>query len=170
MRSLLVLVMPLLACGYSWVGAGGPGALGRVVVQTPHNASAEGGIEWIVADALRREVLRRADARLSEDPDTADWVVSGTVLPIRETPSAFSSVVLALEYELTLSLDLRVRTPSGEEVVMDPRDLSESERYLASADVEAQRKNRDEALHRVSRLLAERFLDALSERAERARR
>ena len=37
----------------------------------------------------------------------------------------------------------------GSDVALDSRVLGESERYLASADVEATRKNRREALHRV---------------------
>jgi hypothetical protein len=41
--------------------------------------------------------------------------------------------------------------------------LRESERFLSSGDPEAQRKNRGEALRRVSRLLAARFLDRLDE-------
>jgi len=41
--------------------------------------------------------------------------------------------------------------------------MRETERFLSSGDVEAQRKNRGEALQRVSRLLAARFLDHLDE-------
>ena len=51
----------------------------------------------------------------------------------------------------------------GREVKGDPHELRESERFLSSGDAEAQRKNRQEALHRVSRLLAARFLDHLDE-------
>ena len=43
--------------------------LGRVVVKTPENESTRGGLELVVADALRREVIRRAGAELVEDPD-----------------------------------------------------------------------------------------------------
>lgn len=159
-----VLAVVLLGCGYTWVGATSAGSLGRVAVVTPENASGEGGLDLVVADALRREVLRRADAELVDDRARADWVVTGRVLPVEVTATSFSSVVLALEYELTLSLDLRARDPDGAEVPPGSRVLRESERYLASSDVEAQRKNRREALRRVSQLLATRFLDALAVR------
>lgn len=164
-RSLLAIsAVALLGCGYAWVGAASGDSLGRVAVVTPENASGEGGVELVVADALRREVLRRADAELVEDRAHADWVVTGRVLPLKVTATSFSSVVLALEYELTLTLDLRARDAGGAEVAPGARVLRDSERYLASADVEAQRKNRQEALHRVSRLLATRFLDVLAAR------
>jgi hypothetical protein len=150
-------------CGYTWVGSGAGGGLGRVAVETPENESRQSGLELVVADALRREVLRRAGAELVEDPERADWVVSGRVLPVRIAPASLSPVVLTLEYELTLQLALLARTPDGREVEADARALFETERYLSSADVEAQRKNRDEALRRVSRTLAARFLDRLDE-------
>jgi len=152
-------------CGYTWVGAEDSGGLGlgRVAVETPENASRQSGLDLVVADALRREVLRRAGARLVEEPERADWVVSGRVLPLRVVPASLSPVVLTLEYEVTLELVLRARAPDGRERESDRRALRETERYLSSADAEAQRKNRDEALRRVSRVLAARFLDWLDE-------
>ena len=152
-----------LGCGYTWLGASGERALGRVAVQTPDNASSQAGLEFVVADALRREVLRRAGAELVEDEASADWVVSGRVLPLRIVPASLSPVVLTLEYELTLALDLRARATDGREVAGNAREFSETERFLSSADAEAQRKNRGEALRRVSRLLAARFLDRIDE-------
>jgi hypothetical protein len=160
---LAAIVLITAGCGYTWVGAESGSGLGRVVVETPENVSRDAGLELVVADALRREVLRRAGARLVEDPERADWVVSGRVLPLREVPGSLSPVVLTLEYELTLELALRARGPDGRERESDARALRETERYLSSADAEAQRKNRDEALRRVSRLLAARFLDWLDE-------
>lgn len=137
--------------------------LGRVAVHTPENESGHAGIELVVADALRREVLRRAGAELVEDAANADWVVSGRVLPLSVSAASLSPVVLTLEYQLSLALDLRARARDGREVKGDPRELRESERFLSSGDAEAQRKNRQEALHRASRLLAARFLDRLDE-------
>jgi hypothetical protein len=85
------------------------------------------------------------------------------VLPLRIAPASLSPVVLTLEYQLTLEVDLHARAADGREVAGDKRSLVETERYLSSADAEAQRKNRGEALRRVSRLLAARFLDRLDE-------
>ncbi len=162
-----VLVLALAGCGYTWVGADDTRALGRIAIETPENASRETGIEFVVADALRREVLRRSGAELVEDRERADWVVSGRVLPVRTAPASLSPVVLTLEYELTLQLELTARTGAGREFASDARMSSETERYLSSADAEAQRKNREEALRRVSRMLAARFLDQLHESGRR---
>jgi len=86
-------------------------------------------------------------------------VVSGKILPLQVQPASLSPVVLTLEYQVSLTLELSARARDGREIKVDPREMRETERFLSSGDVEAQRKNRGEALQRVSRLLAARFLD-----------
>jgi hypothetical protein len=153
-----------LGCGYKLVRYGGSlGDVRSVSVRTPVNDSFEPGIEYVVADALRREFLRRGAVRLTDDPQQADLVLGGRVLPISTSGRGFSSVVLTLEYEITLALDLHAQRSDGSELGIDPQALRETERYLASADVEATRKNREEALHRLSSVLAGRVHDALYE-------
>lgn len=161
-RGAIAGLLLLVGCGYGLVRYdGGLGEVRSVAVSTPRNDSYEPGVEFIVADALRREFLRRRGVRLVEDPANADLVLSGRVLPIEAGARSFSSVALALEYELTLSLELRAKRRDGSELTLDPHALRESERYLASADVEAMRKNRDEALRELANVLAGRVYDAL---------
>jgi len=160
---LAAALLAAAGCGYTLVGSSGKHVLGRVAVHTPENGSGHAGVELVVADALRREVISRAGAQLVEDTANADWVVSGRVLPLQVSAASLSPVVLTLEYQLSLGLELRATARDGREVKADPREMRESERFLSSGDVEAQRKNRQEALHRVSRLLAARFLDRLGE-------
>jgi hypothetical protein len=152
--------LALSGCGYHLVGAG-LGDVGAIAIRTPENESREPGLELVVASALRRELLRRDGSRLVEDPERAALVVSGRVLPVPRSARSFSSTVLSLEEEVVLRLDLSVARRDGSEFGLD--DLEESERYLASADIEAHRKNRDEALRRVAVVLAARFFDALGE-------
>lgn len=166
MRGLaLTVVLVLFAasgCGYSIVRySGGIGDVRSVAVVTPSNASYEPGIERLVADALRREFLKRGAVRLIENPSAADLVLDGRVLPVRGQAQSFTSTVVALEVEVTLALDLAATRRDGADVPIDARALYETERYLASADAEAMRKNREEALRRASQVLAGRVYDAL---------
>ena len=162
--TFLALLVAGSGCGYSLVRYGGAlGDVRSVAVSTPSNESYEPGIEFVVADALRREILRRRGVRLVNDPEQADLVLQGSVLPLEVSGRAFSSVSLTIEYEVTLSLRLEAIRAGGEHVAIDPRALQESQRYLASADVQAARKNRDEALRRAASLVAERVYDALYE-------
>ncbi len=151
-----------LGCGYHFVRY--EGALGghrSLAIPTLSNDSYDPGVEFIVAAALRREALRRGGLHLVENPDDADVVLSGRVLPIQTVGRSVSSVVLILEFEVTLRLDLKVRTRGGSQVLLDPMSLQETERYLASANVEVTRKNREEALRLLASTIASRVYDNL---------
>ncbi len=151
------------ACGFRplpYGGGGGP-APTKVAIQNFANDSFEPGIEFTFTDAIYREFLRRGDLRVVDDPAAADLVLTARIQPLRTRSRSFSSVKLALEYEVTVQLDLEVRRVDGSAVSLDPGMLQTSEFYLASADVEVLRKNRQEALRRMADILAMRIHDAL---------
>jgi hypothetical protein len=160
----IAVALVALGCGYRLAGAGTDVAgVERIAIATPKNDSLQPGMEFFVADALRMETLRRGGAKLTDDVGAADVVVTGRIVDLTTRPRTFSSVVLALEYEVTLDLELSAERRGDEGRVLDGFRLSESERYLSSADNQAERKNREEALRRVSRVLAARAIDALAE-------
>ncbi len=151
-------------CGYKLIEYGeSPSGLQSVSIRTFTNNSYEPGVEFVVADALRREFLRRGVVSLIEDANAADLIISGTVQPIRTRTRSFSSVALALEWEITLRLSLHTVRPDGSIVRIDEESMQDTERYLASADIEATRKNRDEAMRRMAAVLAARVHDMLYE-------
>src|SRR5262245_12851206 len=154
-------------CGYSLVGAGGSlGDVKSVAVPALRNDSWEPGVEYVVGDALRREFLRRQGVRLVEDASRADLVLDGRVRTVRSRAATVDSLVLALEYEVTIELDVEAKRSDGTAVPLDRESLRDSERYLASADVQATRKNRTEALRRVAGVLAARVYVSLAETLE----
>lgn len=160
------VALAVSACGYRFVRHEvAPGVHRRVAFQALRNDSFEPGLDSLVNEALRREFLRRGALRIVEDPDGADLVIGGSVLPVLSSTRSFSSVNFAIEYEVVLRLRLDVVRPDGEKVLLDPTALTDSELYLASADVEVTRKNREEALRRVATGLAERVHDVLVETA-----
>lgn len=163
--SALLFALPS-GCGYSVVRYRGalPGAE-TVAIRALGNETLEPGVEAVVTDALRREAVERGGLRLVEDPEAADLVFSGAVQYLGIHPRSFSSVALALEYVVNLRLDLQVERRDGSAVALDPRALGDSETYLASADIEAMRKNRRESIHRLADLLADRIYDSLYESA-----
>jgi hypothetical protein len=143
------------------------GPVRRVAVQTLQNHSFEPGIEAMVSDALRREFQRGGGIVVVGDPAQADLVVSGTVLDLITTARSFSSVAFGLEYQVELRLALNARRADGTQINLDPTALQDWELYLTSSDVEAERKNRDEALRRLSTVLAERTREFLADRLSR---
>ena len=159
-RLLVALALLLAGCGYR-LAAADLRDVGSVAIVTPRNEAGEPGLDRIVADALRRELLRRSGSRLAESPSDADIVVRGRIVEVQTSARSLSSVVLVLEYETAVTLELEAAR--GEKVVVAATRFQETERHLASADVEAQRKNREEAVRRVASVLAARFLDLLGD-------
>lgn len=158
------LAVLVCACGYQWAARPDPGAdRPRVAVEPLRNDSFEPGVDSLVTDALRRELVRRGNVELVPDPELADLVLGGAVLPIVSRADATTSASFAIEYELTLRLDLSVTRAGEEAVALDRRSLQKSEFYFASSDIEVQRKNRQEALRRVASAVAGRVHDALFE-------
>ena len=168
-RSLAIasglLLLALQGCGYSVVRYGsGLGDVRRVAIVGLTNDSFEPGVEALVSDALAREFAQRGALRLVEDPATADLVIGGSVKSVEIRGRSFSSILFALEYEVRMQLGIAVKRRDGSEVPIDPNALNEAERYLASSDIEVTRTNRQEALRRLSSVLAGRVHDALYER------
>jgi len=169
-RCLLAIASSLLlfaqgGCGYSVVRYGsGLGDVHRIAIRGLTNDSFEPGVEALVSDALAREFAQRGALRLVDDPAAADLVIGGSVASVAIRQRSFSSILFALEYEVRMQLGLAVKRRDGTEVPIDPNALAESERYLASSDLEVTRTNRQEALRRLAGVLAGRVHDALYER------
>ncbi len=160
----LLLLLCTTACGYRFVRYdSGLGDVRTVAIQTLRNDSFEPGVERVVTDALLREFLRRGGVRVVEDPGRADLVLSGAVLPLLTHAQSLSAAVFVLEEQVALSLALEARRGDGTLVPLHASAQNESEVYLVSADVEATRKNREEAIRRLAGVLAGRVHDALAE-------
>jgi hypothetical protein len=157
------LAAALAGCGYEVITyPKDRGASNTIAIQDLVNDSSEPGFEFMLSDALRKEFARRGAMRVVNSLEGASYIVTGYIPSINTGRRSFSSVVLALEYEVTVRLDLTLERP-GTPIGFDGRGLSESDLYLASADVEATRKNRQEALRRIAAVLAVRIHDLLVE-------
>ena len=150
-------------CGYKTVSypTNRNQALG-VAVMTLENDSFDPGYEYVVSDALRVEFARRGALRVVDEPELAQVLLRGRVSSVDTRRRSFSSVVLTLEYQLVVRLELELERP-GTALALDRRVLSERDLYLASADIEVTRKNRDEALRRIASMLASRIHDVIYE-------
>jgi hypothetical protein len=133
----------------------------RVAVLALRNDSPEPWLDRILADAMRREIGERGGFDFVNDPRFADIVLRGRIRPLGESSMSFSRFVAAVEYGLTLQLDLEVLLAGGDIIRLDSRMLAESDVYLASADIEVTRSNKLEVLRRLSDLLASRVADSI---------
>jgi len=133
----------------------------RIAVLALTNDSPEPWLDRILTDAMRRELGTRGGFDFVNDPNRADLLVRGRIRGVDTVSKSFSRFVSALEYGVTLQLDLEVVLAAGDVVRLDPAMLSESDVYLASADIEVTRSNRLEVLRHLSDLLASRVADSI---------
>ena len=133
----------------------------RLAIMAIRNDSPEPWLDRLVTDALRREMDARGALILVNDPVEADLVLRGRVRPLNIRSKSFSSFVAAMEYSVTVQLDLEVVRASGDIVRLDSAMLSESDVYMASADIEVTRTNRLEVIRRLSDRLASRIADSI---------
>lgn len=171
--SLLLGVLTAPGCGYrSMLGDGEPVRGGdaegetadpqaSLAVLTLRNDSPEPWLDRIVSDAMRREMSARGRFDLIDDPNEADLVLRGRIRPLEVRAKSFSTFVSALEYEVTLVLDVEIVRSTGASIRLDEGMLSETDVYFASADIEVTRSNRLESLRRMSDLMASRVADTL---------
>ncbi len=153
---LLALILVWGGCGYR-LAAAGPDTV-AVRVETLTNDSIEPGIGLTLAAALRRETERTTGLRLVEKSSTPAYTVSGRVRSVDTFGRTFTPGILAIEYTVTIQLDVILTGPGQERFSVDSFAQRASEIYLASADLQISQKNREEALRRVSMLLADRLL------------
>jgi hypothetical protein len=135
--------------------------LTRIAVLALRNDSPEPWLDRIMSDAIRREFDVRGVFDVVNDPNRADVVVRGRIGQLDTTSKSFSRFVAAVEYGLTVRLDLEVVLLSGDIVRLDSGTLTESDVYLASPDIEVTRTNRLEVLRRLSDVLASRVADSI---------
>lgn len=162
---LACLIGGTLACGY--VPVRYSEALGdarRIAIRGATNDTLEPGVDQMLTDALHREFRRRGALHVVSDPRSADLVLASHIRAIDVRGRSFSSIQFALEYQVRMALDVVLIRPDGTEIFLDPYALSETEFFLTSADIEVSRTNREEALRRLSSVLAGRVHDALYER------
>ncbi len=158
----LVGVLALTGCGYRFVGGRADDAPRlSVALHALGNATFEPDVEWTFTEALRRELQRVGRMELVEDGAAADFVLRGEVASVRTESRSFSQGVRALEFTVAVSLRLEVRRADGSVARLPEHALSERELYLASADLQVSRKNREEALRAIAAQLAQRIRIAL---------
>lgn len=161
----LFLVLP--GCGYRLAGRGALRA--DVVVPTLANDSLEPGVELVLAAALRRELDRTGRFRVVESATDAAYAIRGRVAAVETLGRTFTPGVRALEFTLTVQLDLAVSGPGGRPIAIDPFAQRAADIYLASTDIEISRKNRAEALRRLAGMLAARIRRELEREIDRTR-
>ena len=135
-RATTALFLLLAGCGYHLPGAQStlPDDVRSVSVGTITNRSREHGLEKSLAFAFEREIHERGQLRMVEDA-SGDAVLSGTIRDVLVRPVAFDVNDQAVQYELTLILDLSLVRQRDGRTLWRVRNMREIDEYDASQQV-----------------------------------
>lgn len=161
-----VSLLIVSGCGYSFVderAVFGPGVR-SIEIRAFENRSAQPGYEQVIADALSEEFARRGALEPVYAGGHGELLLDGRIEEVRVRPRSFSSVALAVEDTVELRVAVEVRRSGDGSLVWKRDDLRLSELFLSSPDPNVQVSNREQALRRLSALLAERIHDELFQR------
>ena len=160
---IIVLIAVLFcACGYRFGGQSGfPGDSDRLFVKVLENRTQETGIENVVTAALLSELTLRKTDGLASGIDQADVVLSGVVEEVAIHTIASRTRDTAAQRRVTVTVGLKLSKQDGN-VVWTTKSLSDNEGYPVEADNERTDENRRNAIRVLSRRMAEKVVNRLS--------
>ena len=168
-RALALLAALALgaACGYRVFDARdvfGP-EVTQIEVTMFENESVEPAFEVLVGDAVVETFGMRGPLVpvWGEPGGSSDLVLRGVIRSVTVRPSAFSAAGLARENRIEVLVDSDVRRAGSGDLVWNGR-IVVNELFLASPDAQVNETNKEQALRRLSGLLAERIYDGLFQR------
>lgn len=127
----------IAGCGYHVVGTASqlPADIRSIGVGTITNASHERGIEKELAFAFEREIHQRRHYRMAERREDADAVITGHIIDVSRRPVAFDENDQAVQYEMTIWVDLRLERTGGGERLWEARNLRLTDEYASNPRV-----------------------------------
>jgi hypothetical protein len=163
--SLLIFSVTILcsACGYRFAEQRGfPGGTERLFVNVLENKTQETGVENILTAALLSELTLRKTHRLAGGLAEADVVLSGVVNHVNISTISVSKPRVADQRRVAVIIALTLRKTDGSRVWAGG-SMSDFEAYLVDVNPEVTDANRRNAIRILSKRIAERVVNRLSD-------
>ena len=159
---VVVLAVILTACGYRFSGSGElPAGVQTIFVPVFENRTGEVGLEDTLTNGVINEfVLKRKDALMEKD--SAESILQGTILSIRDETISRSSGNTALERRVTVTVALALKDRNNQTLWV-ARQVAANEAYDVDQDKQATEENRRSALDVAFRRLSENIYNRLME-------
>jgi len=134
---VVAVVATVAGCGYHVVGTADvlPAEIRTLAVGDIGNGSREYGYERIIAFALEREIAIRRRFEVANSPAGADAVLSGRLVDVYTRPVAFGSNDQAVQYEVSVVIDLTLVNQRDGTVLWQAQRLREVDEYSANSTV-----------------------------------
>lgn len=159
---VIVMVFFLSACGYRFAGSGSlPGGVQTIAVEILKNRTSETGLENTLTNDLIYEFIRRGKS-VQKNVKTADAVLSGVIESSSITTISRAQQQSPIERQIRITLNLKLTRPDGR-IIWSGSNISDYEAYNVGADKQATDMNKQQAILTLSKRLAEKVHNRLTE-------
>jgi len=137
MKAALAIALLLAGCGYHIVGTDPqlPADIRSIAVGKISNDTPLRGLEKDLQFAYEREIHIRRQYRMEESPAEADAVITAHIHDLSRRSVAFDENDQAMQYELTILLDVTLERSDGSEVLWQSRNISRLDEYASNPRV-----------------------------------
>lgn len=159
---ILVLWVFFSACGYRFTGSGGfPAGIKTMSITIFENRSVVTGLENTVTNDLIYEVTRSKGVVLVRK-DKAEADLSGVIVSTQTGAISRRDVGTSTERRVTVTLNLKLTNTSGI-IIWSVKGVAQSEAYVVEDDKQGTEQNRQDAISKASKRLAEEVYNRLTE-------
>ncbi len=150
-----LLWIPLLSCGYQFVGGGTlPAGIDAVYIDMFENRTTETGLEIVITNSFIDEITRNNKNAYTSRRDQADAVLTGVVRNMRVNNISRKGSQTAVQRRVILAVDVTLTDPDGA-VIWSVVGAAEDEEYDVAGDKASTDRNLKTALEALTGLLAE---------------
>lgn len=159
-----VILIPLFfsACGYRFAGSGNlPEGIQTIAIQVLENRTSEIGLENTITNDLIYEFTRKGRS-VQKNVKQADAVLAGVIQSAYITTISRRARQSPLARRIRINVNLTL-TGSDGGVKWSASDISEYEEYDVAADKQATEFNKRQAIEKISKRLAEKVHNRLTD-------
>ncbi len=160
---ILGCVVLLAGCSYRFTGSGAlPSGMTRIYISVIQNKTAEVGIENFLTDSLINEFMLRRKNAIATRED-ADGVLTGSIEYVQDATIAHSTQTTSTQRRVSVGANLKLTDTHGK-VVWATAGINSNQVYnVVSTDKMATEQNKKAAIQVLSRRLAERIFNRLTD-------
>jgi hypothetical protein len=155
--------MTMASCGYRFSGSGESlPDINKLFINLLENRTTETGIEVLLTNDIKNEIIYRYGGTLSERNYAAS-VLSGSITGLRTWTVSRSGALTSLERRISITVDVKLKDAAGE-IMRSATGVSASEVYeVVSGDQQATEDNKQNAIALISKQIAEAVFHRLTE-------
>jgi len=160
---IALCIVVVNACGYRFAGQGTfPKGVELIYIEIFENLTSKTGIERVVTNQVVFEFTRQRDKSLVSDTEKADAVLKGVIRTIRTQTISRVGTEVASQREVTMTVDLKLVTQDGAEVIWAAKGITDRQAYDVSDSKLETDRNESLALARLSERMSERIFGRLT--------